>query len=185
LKLKEGKLLTARKVSTRKVSFAASLIALGVVLATFLWFPFLWTKCYPGQHLVNAIAGVLLGPVWAAFIATCIGIIRNALGIGTVYAFPGGIPGGVVVGVFYWLFKKLNFKYPEVAALTEPIGTVFIGGTISVYIVAAIMGHESMVGALLPIWFAFGASCVPGCIMGFVILGLLRKLGYTRERFTS
>jgi len=35
-----------------------------------------------------------VGPLWAAIAAIIIGIIRNALGVGTIYAFPSGIPGG-------------------------------------------------------------------------------------------
>ncbi len=160
----------------KEISLASCLTALGVVIAPFLWFPFLYTKCYPGQHLINVLSGILLGPHWAALIATIIGIIRNSLGIGTIYAFPGGIPGGVIVGLFRILFEKMKIN-KKIAALTEPLGTVFIGGTLSVYVVAPLVGHVHMIGALIPIWFAFGVSSVVGSIMGFITIEVLDRVG--------
>ncbi|MDH5201504.1 MAG: energy coupling factor transporter S component ThiW, partial [Candidatus Bathyarchaeota archaeon] len=60
----------------RQVSLAAVLTALGVAISPFLWFPILASKAYPGQHMINAVGGVLLGPLWASFIAICVGLIR-------------------------------------------------------------------------------------------------------------
>ena len=173
------------KVSTvniKKVSLATVLIALGVVLAPYLWFPILDTKAYPGQHLVNAIGGVLLGPFWAAFIALCVGIIRMSLGIGTIFAIPGGMPGGVVVGCFYWLLRKYAGRYAEVAAFTEPIGTIFIGGTIAVYIFAPLAGRTML---LIPIWVGWALSCIPGATFGFITLIALRIAGIRKEIFSK
>ncbi len=164
---------------SRKIALVAVYSALGVVLAPFLQIPFITTKAFPGQHLLNAIVGVTLGPFWAFIVATIVGIIRNALGVGTIYAFPGGIPGGIVVGIFSWIFKRLgkNSKV-EYAALTEPLGTVFIGGTLSVYLVAPLIGDLKLVGALIPVWFIFGVSSVTGSIMGFIVLKVLKRAGY-------
>ncbi len=159
-----------------KLTLAAILTALGVAIAPFLWFPFLAAKAYPGQHMINVLAGILLGPWWAMLVAFFIGVIRINLGIGTIYAMPGGIPGAFIVGVSYRVLKKLRVK-PEIAAFTEPLGTVFIGGTLSVYLVAPIMGHSQMVGALIPIWMAFGASSIPGSILGFIVVEVLKKIG--------
>jgi len=165
-------------VSTEKISnkivLSAILIALGVTIAPFLYIPFLTTKAYPGQHMVNAIAGVLLGPLWAALIATVIGVIRNAMGVGTIYAFPGGIPGGVIVGIFAYIIKRVKPEAVDYAALTEPIGTVLIGGTLSVYMVAPLIGDLKVAGALIPIWVLFALSSIPGSVFGLIILKVLR-----------
>lgn len=156
-------------VKTRDVAEAAILTALAVVLSTFVWFPAGITKCFPGQHIINAIAGVLLGPWYAAAIALATGVIRNFLGVGTVFAFPGGIPGGLVVGLIHrYLWKK------DYAALTEPLGTVVIGATTSALIVAPMIGREM---TLAFCWMAFAISCVPGCIIGLMVLIALRKSG--------
>ncbi|MFX0067706.1 MAG: energy coupling factor transporter S component ThiW [Promethearchaeota archaeon] len=172
------------KKATKQTALAASLIAAGIALAPIIWFPFLGAKAYPMQHMINAIGGVFLGPVWAAFIALVIGLVRNFLGIGTIYAMPGGIPGGIIVGLFYFLIVKSGRKkYGNLAALTEFIGTVFIGGTLSVYIVAPWIGDFQSVGALIPFWIVFAASSIPGSIIGFIILQVLKGGGIEREYF--
>jgi energy coupling factor transporter S component ThiW len=161
-------------VNVKQISLAAVLIALGVVLATFLWFPVLDSKAYPGQHMINGLAGVLLGPVWAGFIAFCIGIIRMVLGYGTIFSMPGGIPGAVVVGLFHLLLKRWGQKYQALAALTEPFGTIFIGGTLAVYIVAPLVNREML---LIPVWLGWAVSCIPGAIISLTILETLRRTG--------
>jgi len=171
----------------RKISLLIALTAVGVIIAPLAWFPFISTKAFPGQHLVNAMAGVLLGPWLAAIAAILIGIIRNALGIGTIYAFPGGVPGAIVVGLAYLLTR--NARNPLLrysAALLEPIGTVLIGGTLSIFLVAPAVGDIRLLGAIeqyglysfLPIfWAGWAASSVPGSIIGYLVLLTLDKSG--------
>ncbi len=168
------------RVNIKQIALAALLIALGVVIAPFLWFPVLASKAFPGQHMINAIAGVLLGPLWAAVIALCIGMIRMSLGVGTIFSIPGGIPGGVIVGVVYWILKRIGVEHGELAALTEPIGTVLIGGTLAVYIFAPLVGREML---LIPVWTLWSLSCIPGAVIGLLILEALRVAGFTRESF--
>jgi len=184
--------MKAKTVQVKKLALVSIFSALAVVIAPFAWFEFLGTKANPTQHTVNALLGVLVGPFWAAIAAIIIGIIRNALGVGSVYAFPGGIPGGIVVGAVYWLLKqfKLNEKIRIASALTEPLGTVLIGATLSLFLVAPWMGTErtldllSKEGPLLA-YLIFGAgwafSSVPGSILGFAILLILSRVGISRE----
>jgi len=169
-----------KAVNIKQVSLATMLIALGVVISPFLWFPILASKAFPGQHIVNAVAGVLLGPLWAAFIALCIGLIRMSLGIGTIFSMPGGIPGALVVGLFHWLLRRSRVRQLELAALTEPIGTIFIGGTLAVYLVAPLVARDML---LIPVWIGWSLSSVPGAVVGFLILEALRAAGFTRETF--
>ena len=164
-------------MNIRQVSLAAVLIALGVVISPFLWFPILASKAYPGQHMINALAGVLLGPLWASFVAFCIGLIRMSLGIGTIFSMPGGIPGALVVGFFQWWLRRSRIASVELAAFSEPIGTIFIGGTLAVYLVAPMVGRNMV---LIPVWIGWSLSCIPGAIMGFVILKSLKAVGVTK-----
>ena len=170
------------RLNNQKISLATVLIAMGVVHAPFLWFYVFGSKAFPGQHMVNAIAGVLLGPFWAAFIAFCIGVVRMALCIGTIFSLPGGIPGGVVVGLFAWILNRTIGKHQEIAALTEPIGTIFIGATIAVYFVAP---QQGLKWSLIPIWIGWSFSTIPGAIAGFLILETLKLTGFTREIFNK
>jgi energy coupling factor transporter S component ThiW len=157
----------------RKLVTAGVLSALGVVISPLLSFPILAFKVYPGQHMINAISGVLLGPWWAALISIIVGTMRIAIGTGTIFAYPGGIPGALVVGFFSWLFRRLRVR-KELAALSEPLGTVFIGGTIATLIVAPMVGRSILLTAT---WVTWAMSSVPGSIAGYLILEGLRRIG--------
>jgi len=184
--------MKTRVVHVKKLAIAIVFSSLSVAIAPFFWFWFLGTKAYPTQHMINAILGVLVGPFWAAIAAIFVGIIRNMLGIGTPYAFPGGIPGGIIVGIVYWLLKRLKMseKIRLIAAFTEPIGTLLIGVPLSLLVFAPWLGTEKILSSISREGFIFaflilGAgwalSCVPGSIIGFVILLILNRAGINRE----
>jgi len=153
--------------ATKKIALAAVLVAVTVVLSP-IHFYIGSSKCFPAQHMVNSIAGVLIGPWFAAMMALFTGVIRNMMGIGTLHAFPGGIPGALVVGFVYRYIKKTDF-----AALAEPLGTVFIGATISALVVAPYLGKAFTIAFW---WVAFAMSSVPGSVLGFVVLKAIRRL---------
>ncbi len=166
---------------TVKLALSSVLVAVAVALSPlhFVWGP---TKAYPAQHMVNAVAGVALGPLWAALIATVVGTIRISLGTGTIFAYPGGIPGGVVVGLVYRLAARLlKRRRPAilVASLSEPLGTVLIGGTFSWYMLDPVLGGSmhAKFGAIA--WFLSGwaLSSVTGCVLGALILLALDRVG--------
>lgn len=184
--------MKTRIVHVKKLAIVVVFSALGVAIAPFFWFWFLGTKANPTQHMINAILGVLVGPFWAAIAAILIGTIRNMLGIGTLYAFPGGIPGGIVVGVVYWLLKRLKVseKLRLTSALAEPIGTILIGAPLALFIFAPWIGTQDLLNltareGFLLAFLIFGAgwvlSCVPGSIIGFIILLILNRVGINRE----
>jgi len=184
--------MKTRVVYVKKLAIVIVFSALGVAIAPFFWFWFLGTKAYPTQHMINAILGVLVGPFLAAIAAIFIGTIRNMLGIGSPYAFPGGIPGGIVVGIVYWLLKRLKMseKIRLTAALAEPIGTLLIGVPLSLFLFAPWLGTQNLLGlaaeegaffAFLILGAGWALSCVPGSIIGFIILLILNRAGINRE----
>ncbi|MHA1728111.1 MAG: energy coupling factor transporter S component ThiW [Promethearchaeota archaeon] len=163
---------------TLKIAMVAIFTALGVVLSylnPFAYISIFGSKPDPFAHLINGIAGVLLGPFYAPLIAFFIALIRNMTSIGTPLAFPGGIPGAFVVGFATYLLKKKNIKYTKFGAFFEPLGTVFIGGTISNYIIP--------LGPFYSWWGIFAVSCVPGAILGFIVLLILEKQNITYLNF--
>ena len=87
--------------------------------------------------------------------------------MGTVYAFPGGIPGALVVGIIYRYIWKTDY-----AGFAEPLGTVVIGATLSALVVAPWMEHSL---TMYFFWLAFAASSVPGSVLGFVVLKVIRR----------
>lgn len=74
--------------NTRKIALSAILAATAIVLSPFTSFPLGFATPNPTQHMVNAIAGVFLGPWYAVFIAIVAALGRNILHTGTVFAFP-------------------------------------------------------------------------------------------------
>lgn len=177
---------------TRKIAISIGFVALGVALSPLANIPIGPIRAYPFQHMINILAAVMLGPLYAAIVATIIGILRNTIGTGTFFAFPGGITGGIVVGLLYWYVKKTDWM-----AFTESLGTVCIGATISYLIAAPLTARQLLLGfisigppsafvvggnviippGLLALWVSFAVSCVPGSIIGFIVLKALRRAG--------
>ncbi|MDQ7842323.1 MAG: energy coupling factor transporter S component ThiW [Armatimonadota bacterium] len=160
-------------MSARRLVLSALFAALPVVFSFVPGaIPVAGAKVLPWQHMVNAIAGVLVGPWYAAVSATIAAILRNALGVGTLLAFPGGIPGALVVGFAYRYWKR------EWTGLLEPLGTGPVGATIGALLVApALMGRAIPLAALLP---AFLASSIPGAVLGVIVLKVLQRAGALR-----
>jgi energy coupling factor transporter S component ThiW len=155
----------------RTITTAGLLCAVAVLLSGFS-IPVGPTKCFPVQHAVNVVAGVLLGPWWAAGVAFAASVIRNMIGTGTLFAFPGSIPGALAVGLAWKVFKK------DTAAFAEPLGTGFIGAWLSAVIIAPSMNSAVGFGVLMP---AFLASSVPGALIGLAVLALLKRTGFRKE----
>jgi len=166
---------------TKRVATSAIMVGVGLVLSylnPFAYFTIFGAKINPFAHIVNAIMGVLVGTTFALFTATAIAALRFSLAIGSIHAFHGGMTGAIVVGIFAYLLWKKTPKYVKLAAFSEPIGTVFIGGTIA-QLIAPIGGIEG----LFTWWGLFAASCIPGSIIGFIILLALKKANINREDF--
>ena len=153
---------------TRKVAYAVILTAIGVALAPYTSFPVGIAKINPTQHFVNVIGAVLLGPWWATLIAAVIATIRNAMGVGTLLAFPGGMIGAFLAGIFFYLSRNLYF-----GATGEIIGTGLIAPVVSaLFIAPMLMGKAIPLLALIP---SFLGSTVAGSILGVLALNLLKR----------
>jgi energy-coupling factor transport system ATP-binding protein len=160
-------------MDTRKVARAVILVAIGVALSPFTSIPIGIAKINPTQHFVNVLGAVLLGPWWAAGIALIIGILRNALGTGTLLAFPGGMIGAFIAGLFYRTTRNIY-----VAALGEIIGTGLLGAIASALIVAPVLMKKGMaMGALI---ITFSGSSLLGSIIGLLALKLLERSGIAK-----
>lgn len=159
----------------RLVAYTGLFVALGVI-ASGVHIPVGPTKVFPFQHTLNVLAGIILGPWYGALAAFLTGVLRIVLGTGTIFAIPGGIPGVVVVGVFYHYVRRCDW-----VGLLEPVGTGPIGATLSTYLVAPLVGRA---GTLLFFQSAFLMSSIPGSIIGLLLLKVLRRMGNleTEER---
>lgn len=151
---------------TRKLVLTAVFAAFPVVLSFVPGsIPVAGAKLLPWQHMTNAVAGVVLGPWYAALAATLAAVLRNLFGVGTLLAFPGGIPGALVVGFAYRWWRHTW------AGLLEPLGTGPVGATLGSLLVAPLfMGKAIPLSTLLPL---FLASSVPGAVLGWLVLQAL------------
>jgi energy coupling factor transporter S component ThiW len=162
-------------METRRITRAVILVALGVALSPFTSIPIGIAKINPAQHFVNVVGAVLLGPWWATGIALAIGILRNAMGTGTLLAFPGGMIGAFLAGLAYRYSRSVYL-----GALGEMIGTGLLGATASAFIIAPVlMGKAIALGALI---IAFSGSTIAGSIIGVLALNLLDRAGLAKLR---
>jgi len=154
--------------NTRKTAYAVVLVAIGVALAPYTSFPIGLAKVNPTQHFVNVMAAVLLGPWWAVLTAMVIGILRNAMGVGTLLAFPGGMIGAFLAGMAYRMLRKT-----WAAAVGEVIGTGGIAPVVSALFVAPmLMGKAIPLLALVP---SFICSTIAGALLAVLALRLLKR----------
>jgi len=153
----------------RKLAFTIVFIAAGVALAPFTSIPVGFAKINPTQHFLNVLAAVSVGPIWGGFMAYAIGQTRILLGVGTIFAFPGGMIGAILSGITWRLTGNLILT-----ALAEVIGTGVIGSAVCGFIVAPLIASKATFLALFP---AFFFSTLAGSILAVVVIGILRKAG--------
>jgi len=153
--------------TTKKLALMALFVAIGTVTAHVVWFPAGPAKAYPMQHAINVLSAVLLGPIEAGLIALVIGALRNMLGLGTIFAFPGGIIGALLAGYMYLFFKR------DIAAVIgEVIGTGLIGALLSFPIAKFLLGKEVAAFAFV---VPFTVSSVAGAVLAFILLRFLPR----------
>ena len=136
--------------------------AIGVLGATFIWFPAGAAKAFPVQHAINVMAAILLGPGPAVVIAFLIAAVRNLLGLGTILAFAGSMMGALFAG----------YGYISGAALGEMIGTGVVASLVSVPVANLFLGMNAAALAFMP---AFLISSVTGAILGLLLAVRIAK----------
>lgn len=169
-----------REKLLRKLILSSLLSALALAISPVAWFAWGPTRAFPGQHLVNVLAGIMVGPLWASMGAIIVGTLRIMLGVGTIFAYPGGIPGGILVGLMYKLLRRKVNKRKTIllASLGEPVGTVLIGGTLSWYMLDPLLGTGLQIrfGTLFPFYLGWALSSVSGSIIGTLLVLALDRL---------
>ncbi|WP_284037711.1 energy coupling factor transporter S component ThiW [Neobacillus sp. 114] len=153
---------------TYKLTLTAMMIAMGTLSSNLVVIPIGFTKVFPMQHFLNVLSGVLLGPYYAVAQAFCVSLLRNMMGTGSLFAFPGSIFGAFLAGLLFWKTRKIYF-----AVIGEVIGTGILGALLSYPIATLILGQKATLFGFIPL-FIF--SSFAGALLGFVILTIfLRK----------
>ena len=140
------------------------------VVGSLISFPVLGSRCAPVQHMVNIFCAVLLGlryGVGSAFVAS---LLRNILGLGTIFAFPGSMIGALMSGLVYARTKNI---WLTVGA--EAFGTGIIGGLtaypISIFILGQNAGDVAFYFYVVP----FLISTVCGSIIAGLVVNRFKK----------
>jgi len=178
----ENKSSRTRTSIAKRVATTGLLIPVGLILSyinPFAYIPIAGAKVNPFAHIINSVSGVLIGLSFSITTALAIAALRFSLAIGSIHAFHGGISGALVVGAFSFILRRKNEKYVEYAALFEPLGTIFIGGTIA-YLISPI---GTILYGLSFWWGLFAANCIPGSIIGFLTLKILNRAGLSWKDF--
>jgi len=157
------------KMAIFKKALAAGILAGTGVALSFVSIPVGPTRCFPFQHSINVIAGVLLGPFWAVGAAFTTSLIRNMMGTGSLFAFPGSMFGAFLVGM---AGRYLHGRHKLFSAVAEPVGTGIIGAWVSAAMVAPLTGASVSFAFFA---FSFLTSSLPGAAIGAAVLYSLEK----------
>src|SRR5699024_3316095 len=150
------------KLTVKKTATAAMLVALTVVMSGFS-IPIGASRCYPIQHLVNVVCAVFLGPVYGVMAAFCTSFIRNLMGTGSLFAFPGSMVGALLCGLIYQKTGKLLLTY-----IGEVVGTGLLGGMLCYPVAVLIMGNSE--AALFTYVMPFFMSTACGTVMAAILV---------------
>jgi energy coupling factor transporter S component ThiW len=154
--------------NVRKLALAGIFVALGVVCSVF-YIPIGVSKVFPVQHMINVLAGVILGPVYAVCMAFVTSLIRVVMGTGSLLAFPGSMCGALLCGLLFKYTKNMNMAF-----VGEVFGTGIIGAILA-YPVAALLLSKNV--ALFGFVIPFGISTLTGASISLVLLQTLGKTG--------
>lgn len=156
--------------TTHRVAYSIVLGALAVALSP-ISIPVGIARVSPTQHLINVLAGALVGPWWGLGIALITSVVRNALGLGTPLAFPGSIFGVVLAGLLYRATRNVYLT-----AAGEVVGTGLIGATVGALLVAPYLMGKSI--GLMVLILPFLLSSLVGAALGVLGLAVLRRAGF-------
>jgi energy coupling factor transporter S component ThiW len=152
---------------THKLTLTAMMIAIGTLSSNLFYIPIGFTKVFPVQHFLNVLSAVLLGPYYAVAQAFCISLLRNIMGTGSIFAFPGSIIGALLASLFFIKTRKIYFAF-----FGEIIGTGIFGALLSYPVATLILGQNATLFGFIPL-FIF--SSFTGALFGFIILTVFLK----------
>lgn len=162
------------KHNTRKLTLTSILIAMNIVLSQIISIPVGPIKAFPMQHFINVLCAVLVGPWYGLAQALISSVLRNILGTGSLFAFPGSMVGVILAGFMYNKFKKIGF-----ASLGEWIGTGIIGSICTIPIMF-IMNID--LNGFMPILYAFLINSLLGSVVAYILLKLLDRRNLLNKR---
>ena len=162
-----------------KIALAGMFTAVAVV-GSMLQFPVFGSQCAPVQHMVNVICAVFLGPWYGVVVAFAASLLRNALSLGSLLAFPGSMFGALLCGLVYWKTKNL-----PATLVGEVFGTGIIGGLPSSPIAITFMGKVAGSIGYTAYVVPFLISTVGGSVLAGALVFALKRSGALKTMQTA
>ncbi|MDQ0157478.1 energy coupling factor transporter S component ThiW [Robertmurraya andreesenii] len=152
---------------THKLTLTALIAAVTTITSSMIYIPVGFAKIFPIQHFANVLSAVLLGPGYAVAQAFVSSLLRNMMGTGSLFAFPGSMIGALFAALLYQKTKKLSL-----AAVGEVFGTGIVGAMTTYPIAVLLLGQEATLFGLVP---AFAISSFTGALMGYGLLKIMTR----------
>ncbi|TQR20376.1 energy coupling factor transporter S component ThiW [Psychrobacillus vulpis] len=152
---------------TRKLTITSLIVAITTLSSHLIFIPVGFAKIFPIQHFANVFLAVLLGPWYAVAGALIVSTLRNLLGTGSIFAYPGSVIGALLAGIFYMKTKKIVYAF-----VGEVIGTGIIGAVTTYPIGVLLFGKELTVFGFVP---AFMISSFTGSLLAIGLLKVMMK----------
>ena len=152
---------------TLKMTVTAMLVAVGTLTSHMFYIPLGFAKVFPMQHFINVLSAVLLGPAYAVIQAFSVSLLRNMMGTGSFFAFPGSMIGAFLAAYLYKRTKKLSLAFAG-----ETIGTGILGAIACYPIATLLLGQNAALFGFIP---SFMVSSLAGALFGFIILSIVIK----------
>ncbi len=152
---------------TRKLTLTAMMVAIGTMTSNFFFIPIGFTKVFPVQHFLNVLSAVLLGPYYAVLQAFSVSLLRNLMGTGSLFAFPGSMVGALLASLLFLKTRKLYMAFAG-----EVFGTGILGAILAYPIAAVLLGQKATLFGFIPL-FIF--SSIAGALIGAIVLSIFVK----------
>lgn len=160
-----------KKSNIQKLAIAGIFCAIAVVGSMFS-VPIFGSKCAPVQHMVNILCAVLLGPYYGVGVAFAASLLRVALGLGSLMAFPGSMFGALLCGLIFCKTNRISLTL-----LAEVFGTSVFGGLCAYSIAILFMGES--VGSIMFYAYVipFLISTAAGSAASGILVCVLQRTG--------
>ena len=150
------------QLQVHKLTILSMMIALDVVLTPI----FRIEGMAPMSSVVNILAGIMMGPVYALAMATVTAFIRMTT---------QGIPPLALAGLFYKYGRKFHYS-----ALGEILGTGIIGSIISYPVMVLFTGSAAKLSWFIYTPRFFGATLI-GTAISFIAFRFLIKQEFFKK----
>ncbi|MDV8691124.1 energy coupling factor transporter S component ThiW [Streptococcus pneumoniae] len=159
------------QLQVHKLTILSMMIALDVVLTPI----FRIEGMAPMSSVVNILAGIMMGPVYALAMATVTAFIRMTTQGIPPLVLTGATFGALLAGLFYKYGRKFYFS-----ALGEIVGTGIIGSIVSYPVMVLFTGSAAKLSWFIYTPRFFGATLI-GTAISFIAFRFLIKQEFFKK----